>query len=225
MIITHASIDNNWNHYFDNAETLILGSFNPNNPYGNTDYYYGRRTNYFWRAIAQLNNLHPDIFLDNLELKYEYMRINRFCFLDLINSIEITTDSSQNLLNEFTDKKIFKEFTDQTLFTSKTNFNGGKIIISRNYNLEIPNLVRNSGIIKIAHTLGNNRISNQFRTNPREKRLGQNGFESLINQIHDINNINFISNSVSPSGYAVNTGGERHFEELKNWLRSILFFN
>ena len=225
MIISHASIANNWNLYFDNAETLILGSFNPNNPYGNTDYYYGRHTNYFWRAIAQLNNLPIDIFLDNLELKYEYMRINRFCFLDLINSIEVTTDSSQNILNEFTDKKIFREFTDQTLFTSKTKYNGSKIIISRNYNFEIPNLIRSSGIIKIAHTLGNNRISNQFTTKPREKRLGQNGFESLINQIYDINNVNFISNSVSPSGYAVNTGGEMHYEELKNWLRSILFFN
>jgi hypothetical protein len=225
MIITHASISDNWNCDFENSETLILGSFNPNNPNGNTDYFYGRKTNYFWRAIAELNNLHPDIFFDNLELKIEYMRINRFCFLDLINSIEINTNSSQNLLNEFAEKKIFKEFTDQILFTSKTNFKGCKIQISRNYNFELLNLVRNSNINKIAHTLGNNRINNQLITSPIEKNLNQYGFQSFIYQIQQLENINFISNSISPSGYAVNTGGEVYFEELKNWLRGILFFN
>lgn len=230
MVITHASISNNWNNinYFPNAETLILGSFNPNNPNvlnGNTDYFYGRSSNFFWKAIAELNNIDINSFTDNIELKFEYMQLNRFCFLDIINSIEISTDADNNLLNEFVQNKIFKDFTDQVLFTSKTKFKGSSILIARNYNFEIPNLVLNSRINKIIHTLGNSRIDQNFTTKPKEQNVGENGFQILINQINNIDNVNFISQSFSPSKYAVNRSEENYYSELKNWLRNNLYFN
>lgn len=81
MIIEHASV--NWENYIPkNVKTLILGSFNPNNLNNNTDYYYGRSSNYFWKVIADILNYNEDYFCGNLERKVEIMEKYGFCFLD-----------------------------------------------------------------------------------------------------------------------------------------------
>ena len=63
MIINHSTIEHKWEtiENFTIAKTLILGSFNPFNPNGdNTDFYYGRCTNYFWKTIAEIKNMNPN---------------------------------------------------------------------------------------------------------------------------------------------------------------------
>ena len=85
MIVRHVTLVNEWNRneILQNAQKLILGSFNPYNLNGdNTDYYYGRFTNYFWKAMAEINNLNPNIFFNNLD----YMNRYKFCCLDVIDS-------------------------------------------------------------------------------------------------------------------------------------------
>jgi len=117
MIVRHAALENNWNtiEILQNADKLILGSFNPYNINGdNADFYYGRCTNYLWKAIAELSNLNPNIFFNNLELKLEYMYRYKFCFLDVIDSIEIECQGINELIiNNFLYQNIHTGFSDQ----------------------------------------------------------------------------------------------------------------
>ncbi len=222
MIVRHVALENEWNttENLQYAQRLILGTFNPYNINGeNTDYYYGRRTNYFWKAIAELNDLDGNIFFNNLHLKLEYMHRYRFCFLDVIDTIEIDCDDNKELIiNDFINQKIYNEFSDQVLFTTRTSFENTKITLRRTYNNNILNLIRFGGIEKIIHTMGNNTIGIDFKTKWQEKRIGANGFQGFINQIRNHNNINFIRQSYSPSGRAVKTGGRNYYNGLKNWL-------
>ena len=91
--IKHQSIVNNWINpdEMKDFKTLILGSFNPFNPniIQNTDYYYGRCTNHFWKSIARNLNINENYFCGNLERKIELMNKYKFCFLDIIDSLEI----------------------------------------------------------------------------------------------------------------------------------------
>lgn len=228
MVIDHNAIINNWNYndVLQNANTIILGSFNPYNPQGeNPDYYYGRRTNYLWTAIEEISNLNPTYFLNNVQNKLEFMLLHNFCFLDVIDSIEITEANQNNeIINQFVQKKIFTEFSDQVLFTTTTKFENTNIVLSRNYNENIVHLINQGNIQKIIHTMGNNTIQMNLETKTKEYNLGINGFQGYINSIVNTG-INFIPTSYSPSGRAVRVGGHEYMTQLKEWLNEHLNLN
>jgi hypothetical protein len=222
MTIRHVALENEWNRIdvLQNAQKLILGSFNPYNPNGdNADYYYGRCTNYFWKAIAEINNMNPNIFFNNLDLKLEYMHEYKFCFFDIINSVEINSQNSNELaLNRFIDQKIHTEFSDQVLFTTRTSFENNEITLVRRYNSSILTLLEEGRIRKIIHTMGNNTIGRNLITSPKEKALGINGFQGFVNEIIGNTNSTFVSQSFSPSGRAVKIGGLIYYNRLKAWI-------
>lgn len=230
MQINHIAIENNWNlvNVFQNAKTLILGSFNPFNPNGdNTDYYYGRYTNYFWRALAEITNRHPNYFFNHLELKLEFMVNHKFCFLDVINSIEILSGNNQEVpINNFVQRKILTEFSDQVLFTTRTTFEDTLISVTRTYNNDIIPILQQGNIQRIIHTMGNNTIGLNFETKWKENNFGINGFQGFINSIRNLNqDIDFVAQSYSPSGRAVKVGGQDYLNELKIWLNENLNLN
>lgn len=221
MIINHAS--KNWENFIPTkVKTLVLGSFNPLNPIDNlnTDYYYGRSSNYFWKVIADILGENEDYFCGNLERKREIMEKYEFCFLDLISSITIT---GLNQLHEtnFRDLKIFAEFSDSVLFTSDTNFQGNNINVQRNYNHDIFEFIEINKPNLIIHTLGNNTIKINLTTKPKENNLGINGFQGFVDLIVD-NCEHFEPISKSPSGRAVRVGGQNHYQNLKEWLQNNL---
>lgn len=222
MIIRHVALENEWNRIdvLQNAQKLILGSFNPYNPNGdNADYYYGRCTNYFWKAIAEINNMNPYIFFNNLDLKLEYMHEYKFCFFDIINSVEINSlNGNELVLNRFIDQKIHTEFSDQVLFTTRTSFENNQMTLVRRYNSSIITLLEEGRIRKIIHTMGNNTIGRNLITSPKEKALGVNGFQGFVNDIIGNTNSTFVSQSFSPSGRAVKIGGLVYYNGLKAWL-------
>lgn len=224
MIVNHVAIVQGWNtneEVFQNAQTLILGSFNPNQPDGNTDYYYGRSTNYFWTAIEEIYGLPNNTFLESRPNKIEFMTQYKFCFLDVINSVEITSnDNNEIILNEFINNKIYAEFSDQILFTTTTNFQNNVISLTRIYNDDILNLLDEGNIKTVIHTMGNNRIGMNFGTNPQENGLHENGFQGFINKIRNHQtDVNFVPLSYSPGRRAVNIGGPDYKNNLKNWLQ------
>lgn len=222
MIIEHASV--NWENYIPkNVKTLILGSFNPNNLNNNTDYYYGRSSNYFWKVIANILNYNEDYFCGNLERKVEIMEKYGFCFLDLISSISVT-GINENHENNFKNVKIFTEYSDGVLFTTNTNFRGHNINVQRIYNIEILNFINVHYPKRIIHTLGNNTIDNEFNTKKKENNLGINGFQGFINLIIESCEY-FEPISLSPSGRAVRVGGQNYYENLKIWIQNNLEIN
>ena len=168
--ILHQAIENNWVRPQDlgnQPTTLVLGSFNPHSPEDNNsnlDYYYGRRTNYFWKSIANGlgfpdENYFTDSSLEeNLRRKTVILERYRFCCLDVIDRIEINCQDEE-ILENFVKKKIYGELSDQLLFTSDTLYDGHLITIRRIYNPRIVQFIRNSETI-------NSIINNYGDTNP-----------------------------------------------------------
>ena len=227
MIIKHNATVKTWdtNEIFLNANTLILGSFNPFNPNSvNPDYYYGRESNYFWKELATISNQESNYFYNSLQRKKDFLLEHNICLLDIIEEVEIL-EINQNveLLHQFVEENIFTDYTDQILFTSKTKFESTikNISLSRRYNRNIFDLLNQGNIHKIFHTMGNSRINTNFIAKPKETALEGDGFQMFINSIKNLG-IHFEPISFSPSRYAVNRGGEVYRERLRNWLNEIL---
>lgn len=234
IFIKHTSEEQNWNEVpeimelIENAKILVLGSFNPYNPNGNnTDFYYGRCSNYFWKVIAEIEGKDENHYCDNLERKIQTMRKYSFCFLDLIESIEISSEKLDlKIVEDFVQNKIYKGYSDQVLFTSKTKYKNQNLIIKRNYNNHVLEVLNNTKINVVIHTLGNRTISRELITKPAEKILGDKGFQGYLNLIkNSIESGCLIPISYSPSAYAVRKLGKKHSEDLKSWFKSYLINN
>jgi hypothetical protein len=230
--IKHQRIERNWLNPNDikDPKTLVLGSFNPFESESNSvDFYYGRHSNYFWRTIAIIIGRNEDYFFDikdGLKRKKEIMD-NKFCFYDVIDSIDFCSESEENL-KHYLKKEIFNNFSDQKIWTSKTNYKKENLImIKRSYNDSILQFLENSDTIKkVIHTMGTNRIM-RTKAFPVEKTLKKAGFDVFIKNIKSIcnrKNIEFILNSFSPSGYAVKAR-KTNSDDLKNWLNTNLWLN
>ena len=231
ITVTHQSIIQDWPTpaHIQNPQTLVLGSFNPFFEDGQVvDYFYGRPSNYFWKVIAQLaGHQNEDHFLKNINHKLDFMN-NRFCCIDVIDSIVFTSEN-EPILQEYINKKIKSGFLDQHIFKSKTQFvsktNSGTVYLKRNYNHAIiESLLKSSSIKRVVHTMGSNRITDQT-ANPKEKRLAIDGFEGYINRIKTIcanRKIRFINQSYSPSEYAVKNGSTP-IPEFANFLIEHLY--
>ena len=226
LIVNHSNVIQSWDatpeikELHRNAKTLVLGSFNPYNPNGNnTDFYYGRCSNYFWKIIAELEGKDEQYYFNSLEKKLETM--NEYSFLDLIASIEITSEKEdEKHIHDFVANKIFSGYSDSKLFTSSTTFKKQKIFVQRNYNSQILELLRTGRIRKVIHTLGNNTISKKSITKPVEKQLGKNGFQGFWKEIkNSIETENLIPESFSPSAYAVKRLGSQNYSDLKSWIK------
>ena len=136
MIIQHAR--ENWGNFIPKkVKTLILGSFNPSNLGNNANYYYGRRRNYFWKAIGDIlynNQFHFFINGDlNTEIAFQIMEEYQFYFFDLITNIVLIGNNVEHETN-FCEEKIFTGFSDTVLFTNNANYQNNNINIQRNYN-------------------------------------------------------------------------------------------
>jgi hypothetical protein len=217
--IPHVSKVNNWYipEVYQNARTLVLGSFNPYNPDSkNADYYYGRETNYFWRAIGHYLHGNQNFYINNLDEKINITLDKKFCFYDVIQSVDVNSNDD-HALNKFVQQKIFIEFSDQVLFTTNTKYNNVPINVFREYNQDVFELLANGNIQRVIHTMGNSRIQTNFDAKPKGRSLGINSFQGYIDQILK-HNIIFQPISLSPSMREVRKGGDTYFNYLTNWL-------
>ena len=229
MTIQHAAIEDKWHtakvmELLLNCNTLILGSFNPNNTGNNTDFYYGRCSNYFWKIIAEIEQKNEQYYCNNIQRKVDAMEKFSFCFLDLIESIEISsTKSDLKLIEDFVQSKIYTGYSDSVLFTSNTVYKNTTINIKRNYNKLVLDILTKGKIDTVIHTLGNTTISKDFRTKPQEKAQGNKGFQGYLNSIIERNeNIEFINESFSPSAYAVRKLSKTNYSNMKSWFEKHL---
>jgi len=228
-IIKHAAIEDKWldekvMNLLYHSKTLVLGSFNPNNHENNTDFYYGRCSNFFWKVIADIEGKNDQYYCNNLQNKFEAMEKHSFCFLDLIDSIEISTISSDsNIIEDFIRNKIYSGYSDSVLFTSSTKFKNITVSINRTYNKLVLDVLTNGNLKKVIHTLGNSTVSKDFITKPIEKALGDDGFQGYWNSIlKSKKNVDIIRESYSPSAYAVRKLGSENYSKMKSWFETNL---
>ena len=229
MIIKHAAIEDNWlnekvTKLLYNSKTLVLGSFNPNNKGNNTDFYYGRCSNFFWKVIADIEGKKEQYYCNSIKNKLEAMEKHSFCFLDLIDSIEISSENSDsNVIHDFVRNKIHNGYSDSVLFTSNTKYKNNNVEVKRTYNKLVLDVLKNGTIEKVIHTLGNSTIGKDFITKPVEKALGNEGFQGYWNSLMSSkNNIDFIRESYSPSAYAVRKLGAENYSNMKSWFETNL---
>ncbi len=226
--VIHQSICANWLNAssINSPKTLVLGSFNPfENSTSMVDYYYGRRSNHFWKTIALIINKNENYFFENkthLQHKIEIMS-NKFCCLDVIDSIIFS--SEKKVLEKYLSKEIFSNYKDQKIWSGYTDFEKkDRIYLERQYNQGILDFLReNNSLKKIIHTMGSNRI-NAIEVKPKEKKLKSNGFAGYFNEIKSICNqkkIEINYESWSPSDYAIKNGFTP-LEKLRTWLESNL---
>lgn len=227
--INHQAIELKWLYSISNIRTLVLGSYNPYHSSNPIDFYYGRTTNYFWRIIANLIGKDENYFFDNqngLSRKLDIMQ-NRFYCLDVINSIEFSCDNEKPL-NDYLKNKIYSNFLDQNIWVTNTKYSENeRICLSRTYNEEIVNTLQNSASIKkVIHTMGKNRITEKA-IYPIERNLNDLGFKAFMRKIISIcreKNIEFVYNSISPSGYAISTGTTK-INDLSSFLNEHLWLS
>jgi hypothetical protein len=232
ITVNHSRIEQKWHDNKEiselllNAKTLVLGSFNPHNPNGNnTDFYYGRCSNFLWKVIAELNNQNEQFYCNRLDRKIETMKEHSFIFLDLISSIEISSNNDE-IIQRFLDKKIYSGYSDNVLFTTSTTFQNQNVQVIRKYNEQIIEVLKKGKVNKVIHTLGNATINQDFITKPIERKLKDSGFQGFWNKIINSNNDNsFMRESYSPSAYAVRKLGDKNFSDLKNWILTNLLNN
>lgn len=231
MIIKHAAIEDNWlnekvKKLLYNSKTLVLGSFNPNNQGNNTDFYYGRCSNFFWKVIADIEGKNEQYYCNNIQNKFEAMEKHSFCFLDIIDSIEISSKSSANIIQDFVQNKIYTGYSDSVLFTSNTKYKNNTVGVKRTYNKLVLDVLKNGTINKVIHTLGNSTIGKDFITKPVEKALGIEGFQAYWNSLmNSKESIDFIRESYSPSAYAVRKLGTENYSNMKSWFETNLINN
>lgn len=229
-IVNHQAVQNNWTtpEQILNPKTLVLGSFNPFNKNGNiVDYYYGRRSNHFWRRIAIIVGYDEEYFFDVADGNNRKLSVmsNRFCCLDVINLIELT-GKDDILVDRYINDHVFTNFSDSKIFTRRAI--GGAVQLTKEFNnLVIETLYNTSSIKKVIHTMGNERILTPLNVKPLERGLGLNGFSGFMNSISDVCNnrgIEFVNQSFSPSAYAVRNGAT-NIRALDEWLMTHLHLN
>ena len=129
------------NHQFKNHQFyipkhdlkyLFVGTFNPE--FGDkVPYYYGRKSNYFWKIISNIFNIGINPFEDNFLKKLEDLKIG--C-IDIVDSVIYEKEKYHSLING-------KGYSDEEIFKKKNN-------ITINYNTQqIIDLVKKNNLKKI----------------------------------------------------------------------------
>lgn len=96
------------NHQIDpSAETLIIGTFNPNIEKNDADFFYGRSKNYLWTLLPialGASSLKGKTKLEKIEFIQKY----KIDFIDLISEIVIQDDEKLDYTDTLLDGKVSK---------------------------------------------------------------------------------------------------------------------
>ena len=196
------SAENKINHQFLNSnfffpnwkiQTLVLGTFNPSCG-EETDYFYGRCQNNFWRTIEEISKRDYRWFQNNFERKLKFMKENQFGCADIIKSLVIING---------VDRKDFcgSGYSDQILFTAK------KCTLTYQFE-EIKSFIKKNNVSKIINTWGKRESPNDFKRHIID-------FKTFCSQ----NKILYIDPCPSPSG---RLRSEEHKIHLARFYKSNL---
>jgi hypothetical protein len=159
------------------TETLVLGTFNPSCG-EETDYFYGRKRNRFWRALEALTLNEKYYFDNNLSRKEKVMKNYKFGCTDIIKSIKINENYRNRVCGN--------GYSDSALFTLR------EVIATYQFG-EIKKYLLSNKIKKVINTWG-------MRNKPNIFKNQVNDLEFFCNE-HEII---FIRNCPSPSPRARN---------------------
>ena len=120
-----------------NTETLIVGTFNPDNPCNSADFFYGRPQNAMWTILAKSKNV-DDLKKKSKAEKIAFIHKYRIDFVDLISEIGHTPPNYQD---RFLDRQSIIKWNDVIGIIAKLK-SLKRICISRKGFSDIPNIKR-----------------------------------------------------------------------------------
>ncbi len=186
------------------CKTLVLGTFNPEGG-SKVNYFYGRETNYFWKAISVIdqkneNYYHTQIAFNN-DNHIELMKRYHFGCVDIVRSVICPEYFVERITGQgYSDPNLFNKIANKTY-----NFNHIKeyIINSRDKDVKVTRII--------------NTVGNRFDfPHPREFANILNDFKRFCEE----KNIEFFS-CPSASGYAVRTH-KTEFDDLLTLYKNSL---
>lgn len=87
------------------AEILILGTFNPDTPQNEADFYYSRRQNYLWRLLPVALGA-SDLKTATSAAKQDFCVQRKIAFADLIAQVAVSEGQEANYSDDFLDDKV-----------------------------------------------------------------------------------------------------------------------
>lgn len=142
-------------------ETLIIGTFNPDTPGNEADFFYGRQRNFLWRLITIAIG-HKDLKGENKEDKLEFIRNNKIDFIDLISIIKVDIGEETNYDDKYIDRRVteWRDVIDEI----KKLKNLKRIAFSRKTTTDIPEMKKR--IEAIAEYCNENKIPFHYLKTP-----------------------------------------------------------
>jgi G:T/U-mismatch repair DNA glycosylase len=87
------------------TETLIIGTFNPETPGNEAEFFYGRSRNYLWRLLPTAYG-ENDLKGATKTEKLEFIEKFKIDLIDLIEEIEVEEGQEANYDDKYIDKKV-----------------------------------------------------------------------------------------------------------------------
>ena len=89
------------------TKTLIIGTFNPDSPDNEADFFYGRSRNYLWQLLPGCFDL-ASLKGKSKEDKVKFIKEFKIDFIDLIREVEVPDDQTDNYYDSFIDSRVSK---------------------------------------------------------------------------------------------------------------------
>lgn len=143
------------------TETLIIGTFNPETPDNDAEFFYGRSRNYLWRLLPSAFGK-PDLKGASKQEKLDSIEEHKIDLVDLIEEIQIEKGQEANYYDGYIDNKVTKWKNIIALIDTLPKLK--RVCFTRKTFSDIPNMKKH--LIEIQSHCNNKGIEFQSLTTP-----------------------------------------------------------
>lgn len=138
-------------HRFENrpvnpdSEVLIVGTFNPETPGNEAEFFYGRSRNFLWRLLPA-SYQQQSLKGATKQEKLDFIASNKIEFTDLIKSVKVEKEQEANYSDTYIDKHIEK--TNDVVSLIKSLQNLKKVVVTRQTFSGVPKIKQQVDLIR-----------------------------------------------------------------------------
>lgn len=127
------------------TETLIIGTFNPEIPDNDAEFFYGRSRNYLWRLLPTAFGKKDLKGASKIE-KFKFIKDHKIDLTDLIEEIQVEEGQEDNYYDGYIDNKVTRWKNINKLIESLPNLK--RVCFTRKTFNDIPNMKKQLSIIQ-----------------------------------------------------------------------------
>jgi len=87
------------------TKTLIIGTFNPDTPANEADFFYGRSRNHLWKLLPTAFGT-PTLKAASKQEKMTFINQHHIDFIDIINEVQVEEGQETNYADDYLDDKV-----------------------------------------------------------------------------------------------------------------------